>query len=207
MKVYDATLFNNKPDATGMSAIDLWYSNNPMPTNKTGRVVLDKEDLLLNSPETIRANSFEMMDTLRVFKEQNPEAKLGWYGALPERRYWRRDEDWVLNNRMLKPLAAQVDFIYPSIYTFYDSVSGWVKYAKEHIQQARQYGKPVIPFLWMQYHNSNSELKGQFIDKEFWRIQMELVQEYADGCVIWGGYKQEWDDNHDWWKVTQQFID
>ncbi len=66
--------------------------------------------------------------------------------------------------------------------------------------------KPVIVFLWPEYHDSNMILKGNYIEKEFWRLQLDTVFKYADGLIIWGGWKQEWDSNAIWWKETIQFI-
>jgi hypothetical protein len=72
--------------------------------------------------------------------------------------------------------------------------------------EARRYGKPVYPFLWPTYHNSNKKLTGQLVPGDYWRMELELVHQYADGVVLWGGYKEKWDENAAWWRETQAWL-
>ncbi|MDO9084545.1 MAG: hypothetical protein Q7U56_14825, partial [Humidesulfovibrio sp.] len=99
-----------------------------------------------------------------------------------------------------------VDIIFPSLYTFYDDPAGWKKYAIATIQEAKRYGKPVYPFLWYQYHDSNKLLGGKPIPAAIWRMQLETCLKYADGVVIWGGYKELWSEEAAWWQETKTFM-
>ena len=65
----------------------------------------------------------------------------------------------------------------------------------------------VYVFLWPQYHDSNPSLKGAFLPADYWRLQLQMAKQYADGIVIWGGWGSngpiKWDENAVWWKVTK----
>jgi hypothetical protein len=141
------------------------------------------------------------------------ESNLGLYGILPIRDYWRAIDPvkkllWQAENDKLESLVDFVDVLYPCCYTFYDDRAGWVKYATANIQEARRLskGKPVIVFLWPQYHNSNATLIGQLIPSDYWRLQLETAKQYADGVVIWGGFQVQWDELAPWWIETKDFI-
>jgi hypothetical protein len=162
------------------------------------------------------------LDLLRKFKQQVPGIKVGYYSQPPAPDYWRTIKDastpeyreWQRDNDRLTPLAKEVDVLYPSLYAFYNDTRGWVRYATAQILEARRYpgGKPVYPFLWPQYHDSNKLLGEQFIDRDFWRLQLDTVRKYADGVVIWGGWDSQawkprrWDESAPWWTETQAFL-
>lgn len=146
--------------------------------------------------------------------------RMGYYGIPPIRDYWRAIKPtnhtdnirWKFENNRLMPLAEKVDALFPSLYTFYADRDGWVNYAIANLAEARRLsgGKPVYVFLWPQYHESNRVLAGRYIEREYWRLQLETVRKYADGLVIWGGWgeggRKMWDDSADWWMETKAFI-
>lgn len=151
---------------------------------------------------------------LEAFKSVNSTSQVGFYGTMPVRDYWRalqgdgsdEYEAWQAENAALAPLADDVDIIFPSLYTFYDDLEGWRIYAEENLSEARIYGKPVVPFLWPEYHNSNDTLKGQNIPMAFWTVQLQTVELYADSVVLWGGYGKQWNANSGWWYATRWFL-
>lgn len=160
-----------------------------------------------------------VIDTM---KKARPDLKFGYYGVLPNRDYWspvsndpQKLAEWNHINGRLKRLAQHVDVICPSLYTFYNDPVGWRKYALETLKRARAYGKPVYPFLWPQYHNSNRLLGGEFVSDKFWKEQLALVYTQSDGIIIWGGYNldksnygpMQWNDNAPWWQTTKAFIE
>ena len=156
-----------------------------------------------------------VIDTLR---NERPDLKFGYYGVLPNRDYFapitndpKKLLEWKHINQRLTRLSKHVDVICPSLYTFFNDVSGWKKYAAENIKRAREYGKPVYPFIWPQYHDSSSFLlKGKFLPESFWYEELKLVYSMSDGVIIWGGVKDgvqmEWDENAIWWNITKNFI-
>ena len=145
-------------------------------------------------------------------RDEVPTLKIGIYGELPTGDVWASAqlgaiEDqyaatggawemykvadaaniharWQAAGNFLRPLAAKVDYMFPSLYTFYSSQPSWVRSAKAIIDQARTFGRPVIPFVWPKYHNA-SDRPGQSLEPEFWALQLDTLREHADGGVIW----------------------
>ena len=54
------------------------------------------------------------------------------------------------------------------------------------------------------------EYKGNYIDGDYWKLQLETVYKYADGVIIWSpkshNIAKEWDENESWWIETKLFI-
>jgi hypothetical protein len=190
-------------------------------------------DIRKAKPSEVQESVAKLRQTVAWIRDESPELKLGFYEILPLRDYWtpvqyrqaveRAPHDaawarklpeykaaydaWQAANEHLRPLADDVDFVFPSLYTFYDDPAGWRMYAEANIEQAKRFGKPVLPFLWMAYHESNAALGGKLIDGTFWGTQLRTTRERAAGVVIWGGWQQRWDNDASWWLATKQFLD
>lgn len=155
-------------------------------------------------------------ETFAQLKARLPQYPIGFYRMLPRRDYWRaisgleseKYQEWIAENNKLRPLAAKVDVLFPSLYTFYDNVDDWKTYARENILEAKRLanGKPVVCYVWPRFHNSSS-LSGKLIPGSFWREQLELIKEYADGVIIWDHVKTEWAGDAEWWVQTVKFIE
>lgn len=184
-------------------------------------VVIDIEHwLLVGDPSQVRASVSKYMTVLQWFKEAAPGLPVGYYGAPPIRDYWKSlkspmSKEWASfakENDQLRSLAESVDILFPSLYTYYTDRGGWVRYAYAQIAEARRLanGKPVYVFLWPQYHDSNPSLAWAHLPADFWRLQLQMAKQYADGIVIWGGWgpsgRVNWDENAAWWKVTKEFM-
>lgn len=114
-------------------------------------------------------------------------------------------QEWQHANDFLKPLAEAIDFIVPSLYTFYEDAHGWEIYATANLTEAARYGKPVLPFIWPQYHNSNPDVGLQHLPADEWRGQLDLTKKLADGVAIWRA-GDPISDTHGWWQQTLAFI-
>lgn len=180
---------------------------------------LDIEHWKLNvQGEELENNLDKYIKVISLAKQQHPESKIGYYSMIPIRNYWHSLEEgenyeiWENLNKNLGKLGEEVDVIFPSLYTFYKNKEGWVKYAVAQIKAARLYDKEVIVFIWPQYHESNMFFGLDYIDKEFWSLQLEIAYKHADGVVIWGGWDFEnkgpavWDESHEWRQATKIFI-
>lgn len=190
---------------------------------KGHQVVLDIEHWPLEgTPSSVQDSLSKYLRVVTWFREAAPSLSLGYYGAPPLGDYWRAMKDttsperqsWMAANDQLPALVDAVDILYPSLYTFYPDQAGWKKYAIAQIAEARRHGngKPVYVFLWAQYHDSNKNLKGQYLPADFWLLELNTAKQYADGIVIWGGWDfitnrpSNWDENAAWWKVTKGFM-
>ncbi len=227
---YDGTVFKDKPNlvAQGLSPINVVYVARDTVVNEAwaratarqiatkGQIaVIDFERLSISTMHTdeatVRANMAQMIQIIDWMKNERPNIKLGYYDNLPVESYWvtlwQKPGDLArLNaaNALLKPLADKVDYIFPSLYTVYDNTEAWRIYAEAQISRARQFGKPVIPFLWFEYHDNNADLKGQELPKAVWAQELATVRALADGAIIWGGWQRSWNDNANWWKTLQK---
>ena len=173
---------------------------------------------LYNATDAQReANIAKLLQVADIVRETAPGLQFGFYAVLPENVYWPlvegRPNDlqhYQETVRRTEVLARKVDVIMPSLYTFYDSPSdraGWEKWARIVLTEARRYGKPVYPFLWPRFHNSNEKLGLHPVPGDYWRMELETVRRYADGVVIWdGGSDVSWDENAEWWQQTKQFL-
>jgi hypothetical protein len=242
-QIFDATGFAHKPDLIqyGLERIMVIYPNFMWEGNKipdatslpdhtrittfaqlanqtTGTVVIDVEHWPVVGDAAVIAESVKKYETvLQWFKTSAPAVRVGLYGVLPIRDYWRAIQSqglsgytaWQKQDDNLASIAPFVDTLFPSVYTFYEDRNGWQKYAIAQIQEARRLSpdKPVYIFLWPQYHPSNQKLANTFLPGDYWRLELETAQKYADGAVIWCcSNSQTWDDKAAWWLATRGFL-
>jgi hypothetical protein len=211
--VYSGELW---PKKASRSEPDLWFIRSEtiprVRKRATDLMVIDVEhwDLSGTSSDAIERNIHRYVDILDTFRAHMPGIRLGLYSMVPIRNYWTPVRGkpaelavWHSENKRLKPIADATDVIFPSLYTFYDDREGWLSYAKANMDEARQYGRPIYPFLWPQYHKSR-----QPIDRNFWRLQLETVFSSADGMVIWTPAKgrARWNPEAPWWQETTDFL-
>jgi hypothetical protein len=233
--VYDALNTKNKPDLAkyGLIPLRVLYSSSLWNVGESrdepniakikalastltpnAPVCVDIEHWpVTGKPDAVNTTIFKLNQVISTIRSNQPTAKIGFYGVLPIRDYWRavgakgikRQDQWLRENMALKSLAQSVDIVFPSLYTFYNDPEGWEKYAIQNIKEAKKYGRPVYVFLWPEFHDS-TVLKGQNIPSDFWRMQLEICRKYADGIVLWGKSSPGWDDNAPWWLETVKFI-
>jgi hypothetical protein len=236
--VFDNVAYNGKPDNSfpGIKPIKILYWQNfgdggdyeepdegktreavhfPLTATTDNLLVLDIEHWPMTAegiPETVRKYN-QVADWV---KSERPELKIGYYGVPPRRNYndaittsTVRLAPWYATNDSLAGMVTHVDVLFPSLYTFKNDIPAWITYAKANIAEAKRLaqGKPIYPYIWYKYHNS-TPLKDQFIDRAFWRIQLETIKNSGvDGVVIWGsGGKATWDGTEEWWHETKSFV-
>ncbi len=214
--IFEGPLWPNGRDRNALPDKDLVVKAAAQASKSTGIAVIDIESWPLTGDPAVVTQSIEKYKTVMLwFKEAAPTVKVGYYGVAPVRNYWDallapeapKYVAWQRTNDRLAEVARLGDFVCPSIYTFYEDQVGWSKYAIRQIQEARRIsgGKPVYPFLWMEYHPSNKTLGGTNLPGDYWKVELETVRKYADGVVLWGGFSKNWDDGAAWWKETQTF--
>jgi hypothetical protein len=234
-RVFDALLYLRKPDLTsyGITPLPtpspLWHPESPrdridLSTMRAALAKLPADTKLffidieywplLQVPEAVLASSAaNYKQVVTIVRAMKPGVRFGFYNVIPVGVYWAilmkkspEYADWQRVNRALDPLGASVDVLFPSLYTFYNDQDGWMAAAEGLLSEARRHGKPVYPFLWPQYHDSNAQLAGEYIPTDFWRAQLRFCRDHADGIVLWGGYQQPWDDDASWWRATLQTL-
>lgn len=152
----------------------------------------------------------------------NTRMKFGYYMLVPIRN-WNapvlnkpgRMDAWKAQNDRMARLAAEVDVLFPSLYTQFNEPANWVKYAEANIAEARQYGKPVFLFLWPQFHNYNKSIGTRYLPISYWQLQLDTAKRLADGVVIWGSIRpnagaasigwDDWNKSAPWWQLTKDY--
>ena len=219
--LYEARLFPGNHAPTAMPLEQTVRSIAKESQKASDPVILDIERWMLKGDaQTVKANVSRMLTVLSWIKAEAPDIRIGAYGTVPLPDYWRairgpvskEHQAWQQDNDRLEELAAQLDALYPSLYTFYPDRQGWVAYAVAQLTEAKRkaHGKPVYAFLWPQYHESNAKLRLQPVEPEYWELQLHTVYQHADGLVIWGGWgdhgAESWNEEAPWWQVTKRFL-
>ncbi len=139
------------------------------------------------------------IDIYRFAKKLRPKATIGFYG-FPWRDYWNRTEQWKSKNNKLTPLIKEVDAVFPSLYDFYQDDKDVNKSREdayitdnvvESLRLAQRFDKPVFPFIWHRYHNSNKKRGLQFISLEEFQNSVQTICEAefkgnkVNGIVWW----------------------
>jgi hypothetical protein len=220
------------PEATVTSVVSAASGSGPfwMDIEHWPNTPTDVADALANHGVTTTvAESIQKYQTmLQWFRAAKPGVDVGLYGTVPTGSWYGAIKDasvggqtgydaWRAINTALTDLALDVDILHPSLYTPFDEEDNWEEYAAAHISECRRLapGKPVVPFIWPQYHESNQTLGYDLIDGVFWRKQLDKVYELADGVILWGGFEYinevytplAWDANAEWWVATLEWLD
>ncbi|HWB19777.1 MAG TPA: hypothetical protein VG711_05715 [Phycisphaerales bacterium] len=173
-----------------------------------GLIVLDWEgaayqNLIANPGSQMQKSTMaEYIKATQFVRQMRPQAKVSVYGV-PPARYWNRDESWVALAESVKPLIQQLDCLCPSIYDFYanaqndDFAEANKAYAKDNARLALQMaeGRPVYPFVWPRYHDSNQSWGMRLIPRSEFKAlvtamaQAEVDGRYINGVVWWGDDK------------------
>jgi hypothetical protein len=231
-QLVDSTLYANKPNlyAMGFRAAP---TTNPFEWWKESPGMSQEDVIKMHATEVggqpvmfdYEEASYQTLTNLYTWmREGGDTGQIAYYGALPIRDYWRAVgafgpaayKQWQAENDARAPLVSEVAMLFPSLYTFYTNQPQWVTYAKANLSEARRIsqGKPVYPFIWPQYHNSNPSVGLQFIDPAFWTLEMQTIYDSgdADGMTLWGGWDfvndrpAQWDESAPWWQATKAFI-
>lgn len=219
--LYEARLFPGKHAPTAMPLEQTVRSIGKELRGASQPVIIDIERWpLKGNPEVVKENVGKLLTILSWMKAEAPNIRVGAYGTVPLPDYWRairgpaskEHQAWQQDNDRLEELAAQLDALYPSLYTFYPDRQGWVNFAVAQLTEAKRKanGKPVYAFLWPQYHDSNAKLRLQPVEQDYWELQLNTVYQHADGLVIWGGWgdhgAESWNEEAPWWQVTKRFM-
>ena len=101
-------------------------------------------------------------------------------------------------------VLGRVDAFFPSSYAYEITPEAWGVLLQQAIWNCRKINPsiPVYPFIRMDFP---SEPYG-YIGDAYWQYQLNQCRRYADGAVIWGGWKEPWDDNAPWWRILKNYL-
>lgn len=236
--VHESVHYTGKPGTTGMKRAVLlyqdmiWRSGETLegpPTqasikhwvdtltqlNYNGLLQLDIEHW---DPYTNATQRQYLVDILKAFKPAGHTWKVGYYAIAPKRNHthsltpWSSVyQAWRDQNTAVQSIADEAEVLFPSLYTLYPDKDRWVRFAVEHILEARRYHptKRICPIIWPQYHEAVSGARGlAYIDPEFWYEQLMTVYRYCSDVLIWkgAGQPEQWNETAPWLGVTREFI-
>jgi hypothetical protein len=164
----------------------------------SGPIVLDIEKLpLKGSSGTIRQHLHVLATLADWTRADAPGETVGYYG------YNTLTGVPAANRLYAEELARHVDAFFPSMYTFDDDHAAWgTRAATEAAEdQALAAGKPVLFYLWPQYHDG-AKKQFQYIDAAYWKFQLDAAYRDADGIVLWGPRHFNWDESSGWCAIT-----
>ncbi len=135
----------------------------------------------------------EMMKMVRIAKRLRPNVKWSIYN-LPFCTYYDKDANWTNQFERLKPLFDQVDVLTPSLYDFYpdttrftDDKTYFADNLKVSLRIAKLTGKPLMPYIWHRWHDSNQKNGLLLIDQaEFKRDISQILEAEEDGTYVAG---------------------
>ena len=104
------------------------------------------------------------------------------------------------SNQQIGPLLQQCDILFPSIYIYYqdgkftpnDNEAYGVENINEALKLGVQFNKPVLPFVWHRYHDSNRTIGLQLIPRDDFRTFITKIlttsykSKHVDGLIWWG---------------------
>jgi hypothetical protein len=179
-------------------------------TGRGSDLVLDVErwPLEVSDNSAREENRQRLVNLLSSVRRVRPDLRVGYYDVAPTRPPTHFRHQWEASVlRARNDFAPFVDAIYPSLYALSADRAEWESQAFAMLAAARTFGKPVFCFLWPQYHENNLALRGQYIERPFWRMQLETCSKYADGIVLWNFVPNaEWDRTAPWWLETLDFL-
>lgn len=123
---------------------------------------------------------------------------------------WKEDE-----NRMW--VADATDVVFPSCYTHYrvkgmaidkdPSVHEWELYCGDQIKSAKRKNRPVVVYLWPRYYPSSVFPEKTLVEGYYFRKQLDLVYQLADGVVIYEEGLTAGDETGEWHQELMKFLD
>ena len=186
-------------------------------------VILDIEHWPLNlrraSREEVEENLSKYIQVVKWARQCGPNFKFGYYAQVPigDHEYVLKESRtkekifWEEQHLNLLPFVEHVDALFPSLYTAHTDPEKWEILANEYIRIARKIAgdKPVYAYLWPMYHPGVKGKKDHFVEGAYWKKQLQVTYDLADGIVLWGGWNNgpmDWDENAEWWQVTKKFV-
>ena len=237
--IWEAMRFNNQPASfagCGLNDMPIYYEGSLFTgadpdwdkvSKVAANITAKRQKMVTLDVERWNAASSgdqaKMIRLIEYVRARVPAGtQLSYFGMMPKSLYGNylaggaKLADLRAANKKMHPLAAKVDWIMPLMYAFEANRTNWAKFAEIMISESRQYGKPVMPWLWMQYHEraTPSPLRYQLIPGDFFRQQLDTAYRLGDSVCLWGTVvvhpdgrrtRVDWDKNAPWWVQTKAF--
>jgi len=175
---------------------------------------------LHGSDKEVQESVDKYVKIVKWMHQYNSALKVGMFGVYPIEDHGRASLlplhpkyiKWKLENRRLMRIVLEEDYIIPSIYTFYNDKIKWKNAAISMIKEARAFNKPIYVFLWPYFSEKSKYKPLSPLPEDYWKMELEVVWEYADGVIIWGGWDPvikgpaQWKNDFSWWVTLKEFM-
>ncbi len=223
--IYDNMFYFGKPSAAdcGLIAANIIYGTDIWPAYRNygelprheayatvvaehsagaGPIVIDIERLPFAGSRRTARHRLRVLATLADWTHAlAPGRIVGYFGynVLTDVKPRFRD--------LAHELARHVDAFFPAMYARNDDRAAWMRRAEQVVRQYRAYSpdKPIYFYLWPQY-DAHTPKQFQWIDRDYWRFQLETSRRLAAGAVIWGTRYFPWNVSSGWWEATRGFM-
>ena len=143
--------------------------------------------------------------------DQRPDVRVGQAGLFPNGQWpapvpgGAAEAAWKNANDRLASTVAKMDIMFGGVYQLDASVKSFVDFARAQQAEASRYGKPRLPLIWPVYDGSfDGAVWRRPLSAEFWRLQLDVMHELADGAVVWGEWAR-FDEDLPWYTVMRDF--
>lgn len=225
MRIYRAHTLQ-VPELAGLPVCEMRSEWQYRRRNDAEITCLNIERFKLDERKDDPADVYERLEKLAAIIDKHrrvkPDRLFGFYSYMPIRDFWTpvsggvgAKKEWEIASELVAYyLAENVHVAMPSLYTFYtldsrENVEQWKVYASENIRLARlQCLKPVIPFLWPRYHQTNPDGLGyQPLSREAFVMQLQHLRSLnVDGVVIWDANKYFARKGHPDWSWSDGWV-
>lgn len=234
--VSEAVYYAQKPNTIGLKRTVILYENMlwrngepksgpPSPAsiqywvdllaylNYSGYLVLDIEHWPIYTDPVTRQY---MVDIVNAFKVPGRKYQVGYYATVPQRNTIESLIPgsagylaWTSRNNAVQSIADACDALFPSLYSLHPDQFRWNAYVVENVKEARRLakGKPVVGFMWPEYHPTVPLVGKTYVDQDLWKAQLQEARRLTDGIVVWKDADgQVWDPLFPWMTTLQEFM-
>lgn len=233
MKVFDSLLYNNMPDL-GLDKVytiyDSWVfdedqdRSTELPNrqktvdrfrraeelNQLCCIDIESWPYIGQKDAVLQESVDRMLEVISWAREEAPSLRIGWF-ARPMINFPPYVLDDSLADRLeqgkhfAEPIAREVDVYFPSIYPQMQSIDEWLVYA-DKVLATHPHDKPVIPFIRPHFTSRAGVDDGTPIPIWYWAAILAFFESRGLDIVLWGGFRQEWEENTFWGRVCSYGI-
>jgi len=168
--------------------------------NDTGLGLLDLEDENYEALKSGKVKNIslevgleQMLRMVNIAKKERPNVEWSVYN-IPYSTYYDKTENWLLQAEKLKKLLETVDVLTPALYDFYPDTTRFtddrtyiIDNLKIALEAAKQYNKPVMPYIWHRWHDGNPKDGLKLIDAAEFKKHISLIcKTNVDGVQVSG---------------------
>jgi hypothetical protein len=200
------------PDSYYSIGDDSWGVNYATDGHATVEATIDKFTSLIDY----------IRDRLDYYGRSDMRVAIYGYPVFPVSADQQNDAQAVADNKLVNDFWAgwyngtyrpqydvisKLDFLAPSVYSMYEDQDEWAIGTNQLMTQARQYGKPVYPFMSVNYlewsnPSANHQINPNY-DAGVFDAEIDTIRRLGDGVLFWGFPNAPFDSSSHWYDRSQ----